>query len=78
VITTDVPGCRDAITPNETGLLVPVKTSVELAEAIETLCKDHQLRVRLGLAGRQLAEQAFDIKSVIKIHLNLYKELLEK
>jgi glycosyltransferase involved in cell wall biosynthesis len=78
VITTDVPGCRDAITPNETGLLVPVKTSAELAAAIETLCNDHQLRKRLGLAGRQLAEQAFDIKSVIKIHLNLYNLLLEK
>jgi glycosyltransferase involved in cell wall biosynthesis len=25
VITTDVPGCRDAIIPNVTGLLVPVR-----------------------------------------------------
>ena len=25
VVTTDVPGCRDAIIPNKTGILVPVK-----------------------------------------------------
>ncbi|MEJ6518154.1 glycosyltransferase family 4 protein [Shewanella bicestrii] len=77
VITTDVPGCRDAITPNKTGLLVPVKSSLELALAIETLCNDSKLRQSLGQEGRQLAEQAFDIKSVIQIHLNLYADLLK-
>ena len=39
VVTTDVPGCRDAIIPNKTGLLVPVKDSKALANAIEFNCK---------------------------------------
>ena len=30
VVTTDHPGCRDAIIPNVTGLLVPIKNSNEL------------------------------------------------
>lgn len=77
VVTTDVPGCRDAIIPNKTGLLVPVKNSLALAEAIEKLCVDENLRREFGKFGRQLAEEAFDIQSVIRIHLNLYNEMSE-
>ncbi|WNO61674.1 glycosyltransferase family 4 protein [Rheinheimera sp. MMS21-TC3] len=73
VITTDVPGCRDAITPNVTGLLVPVKESAGLVAAICKLTEDTALRARMGLAGRQLAEEAFDIELVIKTHLQLYQ-----
>ena len=37
VVTTDVPGCRDVIIPNKTGLIVPVKDSEALANAIQDL-----------------------------------------
>ena len=40
VVTTDVPGCRDAIEANETGLLVPIKNAKALAEAIKYLAKN--------------------------------------
>ncbi|MDH0347681.1 glycosyltransferase family 4 protein [Aeromonas dhakensis] len=76
VITTDVPGCRDAILPNVTGILVPAKDSKSLAVAISTLCENSQLRKRLGSAGRKLAEDAFDIKSVINTHISIYERLL--
>ena len=39
VITTDVPGCRDAIEPNISGLLVPVMNDEALADAIHDLIK---------------------------------------
>ena len=48
VITTDVPGCRDAIEANETGLLVPIKNAKALAEAIKYLAKKPNLRKRMG------------------------------
>lgn len=76
VITTDVPGCRDAITPNVTGLLVPVKNAEALADAITVLCKNADLRLQLAKAGRALAEAEFDINSVVDVHLALYAELL--
>lgn len=78
VVTTDVPGCRDAITPDETGLLVPVKNASALAESIAKLCVEHDLRQQLGAAGRQLAEREFDINSVVRQHITLYQQLLEK
>jgi glycosyltransferase involved in cell wall biosynthesis len=73
VITTNVPGCRDAIEANKTGLLVPVKSAELLAEAILTLIDDNQLRLHFALNGRQLAESAFDIQDVIKKHLDIYQ-----
>lgn len=74
VITTDVPGCRDAIEVNETGLLVAAKNANELAEAIEKLVVDSALRVKMGTAGRQLAEEAFAIEHVIERHLAIYAQ----
>lgn len=76
VVTTDVPGCRDAIVPNITGLLVPVKNSKSLAIAIEKLIANPQLRFQMGKAGRELAEKSFSIDVVVDQHLSIYKELL--
>jgi glycosyltransferase involved in cell wall biosynthesis len=72
VITTDVPGCRDAIVVNVTGLLVPVKTVKPLKDAILKLIDDVELRHSYALAGRKLAEEAFDIKDVVHKHMAIY------
>ena len=74
VITTDVPGCRDAITANETGILIPIKSSQAIVKAVKTLCDNNDERLAMGKKGRELAESCFDITDVIDTHLNLYKE----
>ncbi|MCW3154644.1 glycosyltransferase family 4 protein [Achromobacter spanius] len=75
VVTTDVPGCRDAIDPGQTGLLVPVRDAQALADAIARLAEDAALRQTLGAAGRALAEREFDIGRVARIHVELYDAL---
>jgi glycosyltransferase involved in cell wall biosynthesis len=77
VITTDVPGCRDAITPNETGILIPVKSSDAIVSAIEDFCNNDEKRIAMGKKGRALAEECFDITDVINIHLKLYKGMCQ-
>ncbi|WP_339026171.1 glycosyltransferase family 4 protein [Leclercia pneumoniae] len=72
VITTDVPGCRDAITPDETGLLVEVKDHLTLAQAIKSLLNNPDLRHKMASSGRELAEQSFDINSVVQTHMEIY------
>jgi len=75
VVTTDAPGCRDAIEPDVTGLLVPPGDAQALAEAVATLAHSVELRARLGIAGRALAERAFDIRSIAARHLEVYQSL---
>jgi glycosyltransferase involved in cell wall biosynthesis len=77
VITTDHPGCRDAIRP-ETGILVPIKDPVALADAIQNLLKNPKKIVKMGEAGRKLAEQRYSIESVCDAHMKIYQELLSE
>ncbi len=75
VVTTDVPGCRDAIIPDETGILVPHRNALALAETIKKLIYNPELRRAMGKAGRELAERKFAINYVVDAHMNLYDEL---
>lgn len=77
VVTTDVPGCRDAVEPGVTGLLVPVRDARALADAVVSLASDAPRRRAMGAAGRRLAEEAFDIEKVVKAHLAIYAQLLD-
>lgn len=77
VVTTDVPGCRDAIEPGVTGVLVPVKNAVALADRLQALIEAPEERMLMGKAGRELAERAFSIDRIVNQHLAIYKELLE-
>lgn len=73
VVTTDVPGCSDAIVPDITGLLCKVKNSESLAQMIEKLIIGENLRNSMGKAGRKLAEKEFDIKKVVEKHFEIYE-----
>lgn len=76
VITTDVPGCRDAIDNGISGLLVPVKDAEAIAEAVISLLDDPARCEEMGIAGRKRAEQLFDVGQVVTEHMGIYEELL--
>jgi glycosyltransferase involved in cell wall biosynthesis len=76
VVTTDVPGCRDAIERDVTGVLVPEKNASALADAIQMLIEMPEKRLSMGEAGRKLARQAFSIDRIVDQHLAIYEELL--
>jgi glycosyltransferase involved in cell wall biosynthesis len=78
VVTTDVPGCRDAIDPGVTGALVPVRNACALANAIEKLIGNPALCQSQGSAGRILAENAFGVRQVVAAHMEIYHDLLTK
>ncbi len=75
-VTTDVSGCRDAIVPNVTGLLVPRGEVEPLARAIKRLLDDAAERARLGAAGRRHVETRLAPSVVIPAMLNIYGKLL--
>ena len=76
IVTTDVAGCRDAIKPGLTGLLVPPFDPGALSNAIEKLIDNPKLSKKMGMEGRKFAEKAFDIRKVISCHLEIYDNLL--
>lgn len=78
LITTDVPGCRDVVTHEVDGLLVPVRNAQALAEAIARLHDDPALRHRLGQAAREKALREFDEQLVIQRTMAVYDALLTK
>jgi len=76
IVTTDNPGCKDAIIDGETGILVPIRDAQALSQAIITLIKGDKLRNDMGKNARVFAEQEFDVKAVVDKHLDIYKNLL--
>ena len=76
IVTTDVPGCRDVVTHGVNGLLVPVRNALILAEALETLLSDAQLRHQMGSAGREIAVNKFGLSSVNEETLMIYNRFL--
>ena len=76
IVTTDVPGCRDAIIPNVTGILVPPKDPLKLVDALQWLIENPQERISMGKAGRKFAEKEFPIEKIVQNHLDIYQELL--
>jgi glycosyltransferase involved in cell wall biosynthesis len=77
IITTDWPGCRDAIRPNVTGLLAEPRDSISLANAMERMLKlSNAERAQMGRAGREFVEQSYDEEKVIDRYLRLVKQHL--
>lgn len=75
IVTTDVPGCRDAIEAQVTGLLVPPRDPEALAEAVHKLLENDEMRQGMGQAGRKLAEREFAIEKIVQQHLEIYRSL---
>lgn len=64
VVTTDHPGCREAVIEGENGFKVPVRDSVALAEAFEKLILEPDLFVSMSHQSLNLARTRFDVEIV--------------
>ncbi|MEI9951388.1 MAG: glycosyltransferase family 4 protein [Pseudomonadota bacterium] len=77
-VTTDVPGCRTAVLHEQTGLLVPVRESAGLADALRRLLLEPELRARLGRQARAFAEENLSGEKVSAAFLDLYGALMNE
>ena len=75
IVTTDAPGCREAVEPGESGLLVPPRDPDALADALGTLLRDPDLRERMGRRGREIAVERFSIEVVVEKTAEVYRDL---
>jgi glycosyltransferase involved in cell wall biosynthesis len=76
IVASDIPGCREVVRQGETGLLVPIRDFERLANALENLIINIDLRIEMGRRGRQLVETQFDQHFINQKTFDLYNELI--
>jgi glycosyltransferase involved in cell wall biosynthesis len=77
MIASDVPGCREIVIHDRTGLLFPVDDSEALAEAMSKLAGAPDLRARYAAAARSLVVEKFAADIIGRQIVELYRRILE-
>jgi glycosyltransferase involved in cell wall biosynthesis len=76
IVCTNIPGCREVVEHEVSGLLVPENDPAAFAQAVELLARDQQLRCRMGEEGRRRAERFFTKEIVAEQTMVLYRGML--
>ncbi len=72
---TDIPGLRDAVVHNETGILVPAKNIPALTQALTKLLVDESLRYSMSERAYIRAREQFDASKLNALLIEEYSEL---
>ncbi len=78
IVSTNAPGCREIVRDGENGLLVPIRDSRALADALESLIASEDLRRRMGARSRDIAVTGFAVERIIAQTLAVYERLLTR
>jgi glycosyltransferase involved in cell wall biosynthesis len=76
MVATDAPGCREIAIQGQTALTVPVDDAPALAEAMERLASDKEMRERFGANARALVEAKFSAEAIGRQTVALYDALI--
>jgi glycosyltransferase involved in cell wall biosynthesis len=76
VVATRVGGVPDVVDDNESGFLVEVGDIEALADRLEQLARDPELRTRLGATGRERVVPRYRVERLVDDIDELYRELL--
>ena len=76
IVTTDVPGCRDLIEHEHTGLLVPYNDTCALAGALHRLLRDREAARRFGRQATKIVTDSWHIDQTHQAYAALYEEVI--
>jgi glycosyltransferase involved in cell wall biosynthesis len=76
VVATNVGGSIEQVADGETGFLVPPADAAALADKLERLVRDPELRQRFGAAGRSRIVERFALKAMVEKIARVYDECL--
>ena len=74
IVTTDMPGCREIVVDGFNGFIVPVKDSISLAEKIQEILSNKDMRISFGKNSRQRVIDLFAIETVAKKTIDIYMQ----
>lgn len=69
-------GLLDILVNDETGILFPPRDALALADAIDRLANDVELRKRMGAAGAKRQRDLFSVDSQVEMTAKVYKEMI--
>lgn len=72
VVASDIPGNRDLVVDNQTGLLVKLGDTADFARQTNRLLENPAESARLGDAARQRIASEFSVESMVQRHIELY------
>ncbi|MBF0309716.1 MAG: glycosyltransferase family 4 protein [Magnetococcales bacterium] len=78
LVATDVPGCREVVQHEKTGLLTPLGDATALAGALERLLENRRERILFGKTARERVMGLYSKEVVVERLLALYRERLSR
>lgn len=77
VVATDVPGCRQVVDDEVTGLLCAPRSASDLAAKLTAIVElGHRARAEMGLRGRDKVAREFDVQQVVATYLQTIHSLI--
>ena len=76
VVASDIPGNRDLVLPERTGILVELGDSAGFAGETNRLLESPELAAQLAAAAQQRIETEFSVEAMVTAHAELYRGLL--
>ena len=75
IVTTECGGMREAVQDGVQGFVVPVRDPESMAEAVQKLALDPDLRKSMGRAGRERVLAEFNSQTQIEAFVNLFESV---
>lgn len=75
LVGSNIEGCRVVIEDGVNGLIIPEDSAHSLAQTLLKLIADTELRLRLGISSRQIAEERFEQQAILDKYIDLYASM---
>ena len=76
VVATSVGAVPEVVQNRENGILVPLNNPLKLAEAIQYLLDNKDIRIKFGKIGRELVIKSFSLEIVVKQLCSIYETMV--
>lgn len=74
VIATEAGGNPEIVADGDSGFLVPSKSSTVITEKLLYLLDNREIRKKMGIAGKLIIEEKFNLQKMVNSYVNLYNE----
>jgi len=77
-IVTDIPGARDLVVNQKTGLVIPPNNPKAIAEALSFLAENRKLNKAFGKAGKEYIQKAFSMDTYLERFDKVFRKVVKK